>query len=236
MERLSIIIPAYNEEKTILNVIKKVKEVKIGDVVKEIIVVDDCSQDNTKNILSKIKDKSVKILYHKKNMGKGAAIRTSLEHASGDIISIQDADLEYDPKNVVKLVQPILSGKADVVYGSRFLGKRVSFFGLRKIPIPLHWIGNRGLTFITNLLYNGSITDMETGCKVFRKSVVNRMKLKAKRFDFEPEITAKILKRGYKIKEIPIDFKPRSFNEGKKITWRDGIKAAYYLLKYRFFD
>ena len=236
MEKLSIIIPAYNEEKTILNVIKKVKEVKIGDVVKEIIVVDDCSQDNTKNILSKIKDKSVKILYHKKNMGKGAAIRTALEHSTGGIISIQDADLEYDPKNVVKLVQPILRGKSDVVYGSRFLGKKVSFFGLRKIPIPLHWIGNRGLTFITNLLYNGSITDMETGCKVFRKSVVNRMKLKAKRFDFEPEITAKILKRGYKIKEIPIDFKPRSFNEGKKITWRDGIKAAYYLLKYRFFD
>ena len=236
MERLSIIIPAYNEEKTILNVIKKVKEVKIGDVVKEIIVVDDCSRDNTKNILSKIKDKSVKILYHKKNMGKGAAIRTALEHSTGGIISIQDADLEYDPKNVVKLVQPILRGKSDVVYGSRFLGKKVSFFGLRKIPIPLHWIGNRGLTFITNLLYNGSITDMETGCKVFRKSVVNRMKLKAKRFDFEPEITAKILKRGYKIKEIPIDFKPRSFNEGKKITWRDGIKAAYYLLKYRFFD
>ncbi len=236
MAKLSIIIPAYNEEATISDIIKKVKKVKIKNVVKEIVVVDDCSTDKTGDILKKIKGKSVKVFYHSKNMGKGASIRTALLHATGEIISIQDADLEYDPENVVKLVQPILEKKSDVVYGSRFLGKKVSLLGLRKVPIPMHWIGNRGLTLITNILYLSSITDMETGCKVFRKDVVNGMKLKSRRFDFEPEITAKILKRGYKIKEIPIDFKPRSFDEGKKITWRDGIKAAYYLIKYRFLD
>ena len=169
-------------------------------------------------------------------MGKGAAIRTALEHSTGDIISIQDADFEYDPQNIVKLIKPILDGTSNVVYGSRFLGKKLVLFGKEKTKLPLHWIGNRGLTFLTNLLYFNSITDMETCCKVFKKNVIKNIKLNARRFDFEPEITAKILKSGYKIKEIPVDFKPRTFEEGKKITWRDGIKAAYYLLKYRFMN
>lgn len=236
MPKLTIIIPVYNEERTILKVIEAVKRVEINNVEKEIIVVDDFSTDKTRNILKKIKDKTIKIFYHNKNMGKGAAIRTSLENATGDIISIQDADLEYNPQNIVKLIKPILDGSSDVVYGSRFLGKRLVLFGKEKTKLPLHWIGNRGLTLLTNLLYFNSITDMETGCKVFKKVVIKNIKLRARRFDFEPEITAKILKNGYKIKELPIEFNPRSFEEGKKITWRDGIKAAYYLLKYRFMD
>ena len=201
-----------------------------------LIIVDDFSTDNTRNILKKIKDKSIKIFYHTKNMGKGAAVKTALEHSTGDIISIQDADLEYKPEYIAKAAMPILDGSADVVYGSRFLDKRISLFGKNKTPLPFHWIGNRGLTFITNVIYLSSITDMETGCKVLKKDVIKNIRLKSARFDFEPEITAKILKKGYKIKEIPIDFNPRKFSEGKKITWRDGIKAAYYLIKYRFFD
>ena len=236
MARLSILIPVYNEEKTIVKVIDEVDKVKINNVEKEIIVVDDCSTDKTRDILKKIKNKSVKIFYHNKNMGKGSAIRTALENSTGGIISIQDADLEYEPRYIAKLVKPILEGKSDVVYGSRFLGKKLIFFGKEKTILPSHWIGNRFLTLFTNLLYNGKITDMETGCKVFRKNVIKGINLKATRFDIEPEITAKILKRGFKIKEIPIDFNPRTSEEGKKITWIDGIKAAYYLLKYRIFD
>lgn len=254
MQKLSIIIPVYNEEKTILKVIAEVKKVKINNVEKEIVIVDDFSTDKTRHILKKIKEKSIenlrfsghrkskgfscaiKIFCHSKNMGKGAAIRTALRHAVGDVISIQDADLEYAPSNIAKLIKPILNGDADIVYGSRFLGKKLSLFGKKKTLLPLHWIGNRGLTFITNMLYFSSLTDMETGCKVFKKDVVKNIKLRAARFDFEPEITAKILKRGYKIKELPIDFNPRTFKEGKKITWRDGIKAVYYLIKYRFVD
>jgi len=236
MEKLSIIIPVYNEEKTILKVIQGVKKVKIKDVEKEIIVVDDCSTDKTRGILKKINDKSLRVFYHKKNSGKGVAIRTALEHCKGSIISIQDADLEYDPENMIKLIKPILNKQCDVVYGSRFLGRKIVLFGRNKTILPMHWIGNRCLTFLTNLLYFNGITDMETGCKVFKKEAVEGIKLKSKRFDFEPEITAKILKRGYKIKEFPIKFNPRTHEEGKKITWRDGVKAAYYLVKYRFFD
>lgn len=236
MVKLSVIIPVYNEEKTIKKVIDKIKKVQLKNITKEIIVVDDCSQDNTKNMLKKANDNSLKVFYHKKNMGKGAAIRTALKHSTGDIISIQDADLEYNPKNIIKLINPIVNGDADVVYGSRFLGKRLILFGKNKTVLPLHWIGNHCLTFLTNILYSSSITDMETGCKVLKKEVIKNISLKATRFDFEPEITAKILRKGYKIKELSISFNPRTFDEGKKITWIDGIKAAYYLLKYRLFD
>lgn len=236
MEKLSIIVPVYNEKNTILKVIKIVKKIRIKNVDKEIIIVDDFSTDGTRNTLKNIKDNSIKIFFHKINMGKGAAIRTALKRATGAIISIQDADLEYNPRDVLRVIKPILDGRSKVVYGSRFIGKKIVLAGKNKTLLPLHWIGNRGLTFLTNLLYFNSITDMETGCKVFRKEVINNIKLKATRFDFEPEITAKILRKGYKIKEVPIDFRPRTFNEGKKITWKDGIKAAYYLVKYRFFD
>ena len=236
MQKLSIIIPVFNEESTISEIINKAKRVKIENVQKEFLIVDDFSTDETRNILKKIKDSSVKIFYHKRNMGKGAAIRTALGHARGSIIAIQDADLEYEPSDIAKAVKPIIDGSFDVVYGSRLLGKKLVLFGKNKTPLPLHWIGNRGLTLLTNLLYFNSITDMETGCKVFKTDVIKGIKLKATRFDFEPEITAKILKKGYKIKEIPINFNPRTPKEGKKITWKDGIKAACYLIKYRFFD
>ena len=230
--KLSIIIPAYNEEKTILKVISRVKNAKLGNIKKEVIVVDDFSADRTKKVLSKLKNKGLKIFFHEKNMGKGAAIRTALKHATGDIMLIQDADLEYDPKEYGKLLKPIIDGKAKVVYGSRLASIRKNLKKMYK----LHYLGNLFLTAITSVLYGANITDMETGYKVFKKEVIRNISLKAKRFDFEPEITAKILKKGYKITEVPIDFMGRKFSEGKKITWKDGVKAMLYLIKYRFTD
>ena len=229
---LSIIIPAYNEEKNILEIISRVKNVKLGSIRKEIIIVDDFSTDNTRKLLSELKDSSLKIFFHQKNMGKGAAIRTALKHATGGIILIQDADLEYDPAEYPKLLKPILENETKVVYGSRLSAIRKNLKNMYK----LHYFGNMFLTAMTNILYGAKITDMETCYKVFRKEVVRSINLKARRFDFEPEITAKILKKGYKIKEIPINFVGRKFDEGKKITWADGIKALFYLIKYRFVD
>ncbi len=232
MAKLTIIIPVYNEESTILEVVNSVKKAKIKNVVKEIIIVDDFSADRTRDALKSLNDKSIKILYHKKNMGKGAAIKTALQNSTGNIILIQDADLEYDPREYPRLLKPIMEKKAKVVYGSRL---DVIKKNLKKM-YKLHYIGNVLLTMVTNLLYGSKITDMETGYKVFTRDIVSGMKLKSKRFDFEPEITAKILKRGYRIYEIPIGFKARKFHEGKKITWRDGLKALVYLVKYRFVD
>lgn len=231
MAKLSIIIPVYNEEKTILKVVNEIKKTKLK-ISKEIIIVDDFSTDRTRNMLKKIKDSSIKIFYHKNNQGKGAAIRTGLENSTGDIILIQDADLEYSPKEYGKLLEPILKNKTKVVYGSRMNIIKANLDKMYKV----HYIGNVFLTFVTNALYGSKITDMETGYKVFRKNVLNDINLRAKRFDFEPEITAKILKRGYKIYEIPIGFNAREFHEGKKITWIDGVKAFFYLVRYRFSD
>lgn len=232
MLKLSVIIPVYNEENTITKVINKVKNIRLKGISKEIIIIDDLSADGTRGILEKIKNKSIKITYHRKNIGKGAAIKTGLKNATGDIILIQDADLEYDPKEYKRLLKPIIENKSEVVYGSRFNFIRKNLKRMYK----LHYIGNLFLTFMTNLLYGAKITDMETGYKVFRKEVIKSINIKAKRFDFEPEITAKILKKGYKIFEVPISFAGRKFDEGKKITWKDGVQAAYYLIKYRFFD
>ena len=230
--KLSIIVPAYNEEKTIVEMINRVLKVPLNNIKKEIIVVDDFSTDKTKEVLDKIKSDSIKIFYHQKNMGKGSAIRTALQHATGDIILIQDADLEYNPEEYPKLIKPILDKKTKVVYGSR-----LSYIKEHKGNMYwLHYFGNWVLTLITNLLFNSRLTDMETCYKVFTKDVIENIKLRSKKFDFEPEITAKILKKGYKIYEIPISFQARKFEEGKKITWRDGIKALYYLIKYRFVD
>lgn len=232
MFKLSVIVPVFNEEKTIQKIIQKIKSTKLKNISKEIIVVDDFSIDATRDILRKINDNSVKIYYHAKNCGKGTAIKTGLKNATGNIILIQDADLEYDPKEYPMLLKPIIENRAKVVYGSRIEVIRKNIKDMYK----LHYVGNLFLTFVTNLLYGSRITDMETGYKVFRREVIKNINLRANRFDFEPEITAKILKKGYKIEEVPISFVGRKFNEGKKITWVDGIKAIYYLIKYRFVD
>lgn len=224
--KLSIIMPIYNEKNTIKEIINKVKKVKLK---KEIIVVDDCSKDGTRDILKKIK--GIKLILHKQNNGKGTAIRTGLKYVTGDVVVIQDGDLEVDPREFIKMMEFIENGK-DVIYGSRLLDKK-----FKDMPIYYrHYIGNKLLNFITNLLYNSKITDMETCYKMIRIKIIKNLRLKAKRFDFEPEITSKILKKGYKIKEIPISYSPREFKEGKKINWKDGIKAMWYLIRYRFFD
>jgi len=230
--KLSVIIPVYNEEKTIDAVIGSVQKVALKDIKKEIIIVDDFSTDNTRKILLGLMDSNLKIFFHQKNQGKGTAIRTGLKHVTGDIILIQDADLEYNPSEYGKLLRPIIEDNKNVVYGTRLEYIKHNVKNMNR----LHFIGNIFLTHITNLFYNTRITDMETGYKVFRKEVIDKIKLKAKRFDFEPEITAKILKKGYKICEVPITFRARKFDEGKKITWRDGVKALFYLIKYRFIN
>ena len=234
--KLSIIIPVFNEEKTLELLLNKVFQVKLPQHInKEIIVIDDGSDDSTGKILVKHK-KKIKISKHKKNLGKGAAIRTGLELATGDFLIIQDADLEYNPQDYLRLLIPMISKKHLVVYGTRLKNYPLVLRGKNKTPIPTHWLGNKFLTLLTNILYGSSITDMETGYKLFRKEVIEQINLKSNRFEIEPEITAKILKKGHFIKEIPIKVSPRTHQEGKKISWRDGISAAVALIKYRFVD
>ncbi|MBI4036889.1 glycosyltransferase family 2 protein [Candidatus Daviesbacteria bacterium] len=233
--KLSIIIPVYNEEGTIAEIVKRVKEVKLPKMIgREIVVVDDASYDKSFKILQKIS--KIKLYKHAKNKGKGAAVRTGLKNAKGDIILIQDADLEYLPKDYPRLIRPILDGTAEVVYGTRLKNYQIKLTGTNHTPFFSHYLGNKFLTLITNLLYGNGLTDMETCYKVFTKKVAKSLKLKANRFEFEPEITAKILKAGHKIYEVPIKVKPRGYNEGKKITWKDGFIAVWTLIKYRFRD
>lgn len=227
--KLSIIIPIYNEENTLKKILNKIENVNIG-IDKEIIIVDDFSTDGTRKILKTL-EKKYKIIYHDYNKGKGAALRTGFSHATGDLIIIQDADLEYNPNDYPNLIKPILDGEIKVVYGNRF-----PKLNLSKGFILSHLLGNKILSIVTSLLYLQRINDMETCYKVFNKEVIKDINLKANRFDIEPEITAKILKKGYKIKEIPISFNPRSFKEGKKITWKDGLIALWCLVKYRFIN
>jgi glycosyltransferase involved in cell wall biosynthesis len=226
--KLSVIIPVYNEVENIEEILKRVKATKKAD---EIVVVDDGSQDGTRDLLKKLDGKEkVRVILHEKNQGKGAAVRTGLDAAAGEILLIQDADLEYDPRDYPTLLQPLEEGIADVVYGSRFLG------GPRRVTMYWHMIANKLLTFMTNILYDTILSDMETGYKVFRRKVVDGMKLRSKRFDFEPEFTAKVLKRHHRIYEVPISFNPRDYSQGKKIKLKDAFEAVWTLLKYRFVD
>lgn len=235
MKKLSIIIPVFNEEKTIRKVLERINQVKLKRIKKEIIIVDDHSIDQTPRILSKIEG-SIKTIQHSQNMGKGAAVRSGLNIASGDFIIVQDADLEYNPSDYEKLLEPIIHEKYDVVYGTRLKNYPLNLWGRHKTVLPTHLIGNRFVTMLTNLLYGANISDMETGYKLFRKEVIKELKLRSNRFDIEPEITAKLLKSGFKIYEVPIKVIPRTHKQGKKINWRDGIVAVWTLIKYRFGD
>jgi glycosyltransferase involved in cell wall biosynthesis len=226
--QLSVVIPVFNEVENIEAILKRVKSTKLAF---EIVVVDDGSQDGTRDILKKLDGKNrVRVILHEKNQGKGAAVCTGIQAARGDVILIQDADLEYSPNDYPALLQPLIDGIADVVYGSRFLG------GPRRAVMFWHMIANQLLTFMTNILYDTILSDMETGYKVFRRKVIEGMNLRARRFDFEPEFTAKVLKRHYRIYEIPITFNPRDYSEGKKIKLHDAFEAVWTLLKYRFVD
>lgn len=245
--KLSIIIPIFNEEKTVGEILRRVFLVKLpSNIKKEIIVIDDGSTDKTFQVLSEFKIQNVfqtafgrtkfKILRHEENKGKGAAIRTGIKRTTGDVVIIQDADLEYDPKFYTKLLEPILKKNAQVVYGSRLINYPLKFWGRDKTVLPLHFFANKLLTFLTNLIYRGDLTDMETGYKLFKKTVLKNIVLNSNKFDFEAEVTAKILKRGIGITEVPIQVIPRTYKEGKKIGWKDGILAIRTLIRYRLSD
>jgi len=223
---LSVIVPVYNERNTVGEIIRRMRHVEVP-IELEIIVVDDGSSDGTDKILSTLEDSTVRVLRHPQNKGKGAAIRTGLQNARGDCVIIQDADLEYDPDDWPKLLNPLLKGRARVVYGSRFTGER-------KNMLFWHWVGNRTLSLLTNVLYNTTISDMETCYKLFDKQVLEGLTIESDRFDFEPEITAKVLRRGHRIYEVPISYNGREIDEGKKITWKDGFSAVRALVRYRF--
>jgi glycosyltransferase involved in cell wall biosynthesis len=229
-QKVSIIIPVYNEEKTLRTVLEAVKKAEVCGLEKEIIIIDDGSTDQTKEIVNNVTD--AKVFSHQKNQGKGAAIQTGIRHATGEIILIQDADLEYDPNEYQKLLNPILKDGKCVVFGSRLFDQKINGKGM----YYSHYLGNILLSWMTSMLYGAKIKDMETCYKVMRTDTIKGIELKSKDFAIEPEITAKILKTGILIHEVPISFSPRSFDEGKKINWTDGVIALWTLLKYRIMD
>ena len=226
--KLSVIVPVFDERNTVVEIVRRMRAVELP-VELEIVVVDDGSTDGTRDVLRQLADSTVRIVTHDVNRGKGTAIRSGLSHVSGDLVLVQDADLEYDPEDWPKLMTPIMRGKARVVYGSRFTGERRNM-------LFLHWVGNRFLSLVTNALFNTTLSDMETCYKLFDRTLLDGMTLRAQRFEFEPEVTAKILRRGIRIYEVPISYTGREFDEGKKITWRDGFVALWTLVKYRFVD
>jgi glycosyltransferase involved in cell wall biosynthesis len=224
--KVSIVIPVFNERPTLMKILEKIERLPLN---KEIIIVDDASTDGSKDLLAGLDAGRARVIFHETNLGKGAAIRSAIPAVTGDVVVIQDADLEYDPEDLLKLIKPISEGKADVVYGSRFTGERRNMFFW-------HWVGNRFLTLVTNVLYDSTLSDMETCYKMFRSNVIKGLELRSMRFEIEVEITAKILRAGYRIYEVPISYAGREFHEGKKITWRDGISALLNLVRYRIGD
>ena len=230
LRKLSVVVPVFNERNTLVEIVRRMRAVELpNSIEREIIVVDDGSDDGTRDVLKQLGDSTVRVVMHAQNRGKGAAVRTGFEHSSGDYVLVQDADLEYDPEDWPRLLAPVLSGKARVVYGSRFTGERRNM-------LFLHWIGNRFLSLTTNVLYNTTLSDMETCYKLVDRALLDVIELRADRFDIEPEITAKILKRKVRIYEVPISYSGREVDEGKKITWTDGFAALWTLVKYRFRD
>ena len=232
--KLSVLIPVYNEERTLEEVVRRVRSIELP---KEVILVDDGSKDRSREILTQLQQQSerapdplneVRIFFQPVNQGKGAAIKVALDHARGDVIIIQDADLEYDPHDYPALLEPIERGLADVVYGTRFAGG-----GAHRVLFFWHSLGNRMLTLVSNMLTNLNLSDMEVGYKMFRAEVLKSIKLESKRFGFEPEVTLKLAKKGYRFYEVPISYHGRTYQEGKKITWKDGISALYYMLRFR---
>ena len=229
--KISILIPVFNEVITVEQIIKRVSSADTNGLEKEIIVVDDASTDGTSEVLKKVaRDANLKLLTHPYNRGKGAAIRTALAQATGDVVLIQDADLEYDPSDYQRLLQPIVDGRADIVYGSRFLG------GPHRVLLFWHYAANKLLTQLSNMLCNLNLSDMETGFKVFKRKCVQGLSLRSERFGIEPELTAKFARRRYRFYETPISYSGRDYSEGKKIGWKDGVAALWFILRYRFFD
>lgn len=226
--KLSVVVPAFDERSTIAEIIRRIQAVDVG-LEKEIIVVDDGSADGTREILQTLDISELKLVLHEKNQGKGAALRSGFARAEGDVVLVQDADLEYDPREYPLLLEPILDGRADVVYGSRFLG------GPHRVLYFWHYVGNRFLTTFSNMLSNLNLTDMETCYKVFRRQVLKKIELKSSRFGFEPEITMKVAKLKCRVYEVPISYSGRDYSEGKKIGWKDGLAAILHLLRFRFF-
>jgi glycosyltransferase involved in cell wall biosynthesis len=235
--KLSVLVPVYNEERTLEEVVRRVCAVQLP---KEIILVDDGSKDRSRELLTRLKEQNelandslnqIKIFLQPENQGKGAAIRTAISHATGDIVIVQDADLEYDPKDYPSLLEPIQDGSADVVYGTRFAGG-----GAHRVLFFWHSLGNRALTLLSNMLTNLNLSDMEVGYKVFRAEALKGIELKSNRFGFEPEITMKLAKKRCRFYEVPISYHGRTYEEGKKITWKDGIAALYYMIRFRFAD
>ncbi len=223
--RLSVVIPVFNERNTVGEAIRRVRDAPLP-IDREIIVIDDGSDDGTRDILNRLRDSTVRVISYPNNRGKGAAVRRGIEEAKGDVIVVHDADLEYDPRDFGKLLRPLLEGQARVVYGSRFTGERRNMFFW-------HWVGNRFLSLVTNVLYNTTLSDMETCYKMFDAELLRSLRLTANRFEFEPEVTAKVLRLGERIWEVPITYAGREVREGKKITWRDGFPALKILVATR---